>query len=216
MNLWHDFLTNGGRPIHKWMHYFPIYERHFAPWRNLTLTFLEIGVGQGGSLQMWKRFFGPLATIVGIDIEPGCKSYEEEGIHIRIGDQGDPAFLAALSDEFGAFDVIVDDGSHRMDHLRKSFEFLYPRMSKNGVYLVEDLHTCYWEEYGGGAHQPGAFINHCKSLIDDLNAFHSRGAIPVNEFSRSTFGVHFYDSVAVFERGSIPVRSAPVTGASPI
>lgn len=213
MNLWQDFLINGGRPIHKWVHYFPIYERHFEAWRNRTLTFLEIGVGKGGSLPMWRRYFGPLATVVGIDIDPACKAMEEEGIHIRIGDQSDHAFLDSLVQEFGEFDIILDDGSHQMEHIRRSFEHLYPRISKNGIYMIEDLHTAYWEEYGGGTQRTDSFINLCKSLIDDLNAAHSRGAVEPSFITTHTFGMHFYDSVVVFERGSVPTRCAPVTGA---
>jgi len=213
MNLWQDFLINDDKVIHKWMHYFPIYEKHFTPWRNKTINFLEIGVSQGGSLQMWKRFFGPLATIVGIDINPACKQLEEEGIHIRIGDQSDPEFLSQLIEEFGDFDIVLDDGSHRMEHLQKTFEFLYPKISKNGLYLVEDLHTAYWEEYGGGVHQPGSFINKSKAFIDDLNADHSRGVIARNFITQHTFCIAFYDSVIVFERGTIPIKKAPMTGA---
>jgi 23S rRNA U2552 (ribose-2'-O)-methylase RlmE/FtsJ len=110
MNLWQDFKTNNQKLIHKWAHYFPIYERHLAPLRNRTITVLEIGVSKGGSLQMWQRFFGPIATIVGIDINPECKQHEEPGIHVRIGDQSDPKFLQSLIDEFGTFDIVIDDG----------------------------------------------------------------------------------------------------------
>ncbi len=72
MNLWQDFLTNDQKIIRKWVHYFPIYERHFSSWRNKSTTFIEIGVSHGGSLQMWQRFFGPLSKIIGIDINPQC------------------------------------------------------------------------------------------------------------------------------------------------
>ena len=88
MDLWGDFLTNQGSVIHKWEHYFPIYERYFQPWRNRSLTFLEIGVAKGGSLQMWRRAFGPLARIVGINSQQ-----EQE----REGDHPLPAFLASSS-----------------------------------------------------------------------------------------------------------------------
>ena len=64
MSLWQDFLNNDRRVIQKWTHYFPVYERHFSPWRNKSLTFLEIGVSRGGSLQMWQRYFGPMAKII--------------------------------------------------------------------------------------------------------------------------------------------------------
>ncbi len=215
MNLWQDFKTNDKKIIHKWMHYFPIYERHLTPWRNKTLTFFEIGVFKGGSLQMWQRFFGPMATIVGIDINPECAGHAEEGIHVRIGDQSDPKFLASLVEEFGAPDIVLDDGSHRMDHIRATFDFLYPKVTKNGLYIVEDLHTAYWDEYGGGVDKPDSFINVSKGFIDSLNADHSRGAVKSDFITRHTFGISFYDSVIVFERGTIPIKSAPQTGRKP-
>ncbi len=212
MNLWQDFKTNQSKVIYKWAHYFPIYERHFAPWRNKTVTMIEIGVFHGGSLQMWQRYFGPLATIVGIDINPECKRHEEPGIHVRIGDQSDPAFLQSVLDEFGAPDIVLDDGSHRMEHVRESFLFLYPKVTKNGVYMVEDLHTAYWEEYAGGLERPDTFINLSKRFIDNLNADHSRGARTPDFMTRHTFGMSFYDSVVVFERGTVPLKRPVGTG----
>jgi cephalosporin hydroxylase len=203
MDLWQDFQTNQGKPIHKWEHYFPVYERHFAPWRGRSLTFLEIGVAKGGSLQMWRRYFGPLARIVGIDIDKRCKSHEAPGVHVRIGDQSDPGFLQSLIDEFGPFDVVLDDGSHEMDHMRETFAFLYPLVPKNGVYMVEDLHTAYWEKFGGGHDKPDSFINYAKTLIDELNADHSRGAIAPTAFTRQTYSLCFYDSMIAIEKGDV-------------
>ena len=204
MDLWQDFLSNQGKAIHKWGHYFPIYERHFAPWRGRTLTFLEIGVAKGGSLAMWRRYFGPLARIVGVDIDRRCKAHEAEGIEIRIGDQSDPKFLQALVDEFGVPDVVLDDGGHRMDQISATFEFLYHLMGKNAVYLVEDLHAAYWPKFGGGLTEPASFINIAKGLVDRLNADHAQGAISPDAFTRDTLSIAFYDSVVVFEKGQIP------------
>lgn len=90
--LQHYFETNNGRLIHKWMHYFAIYERHFERFVGQEVNILEIGVSHGGSLQMWKQYFGDKATIVGIDIDPRCISFEEEQVSILIGDQGDRNF----------------------------------------------------------------------------------------------------------------------------
>ena len=212
MNIWQDFKTNQGKPIFKWLHYFPIYEKHLSQWRNKTATVFEIGAFQGGSLQMWQRFFGPLATIVGIDIDPACRAHQEPGIHVRIGDQSDSVFLQSVVDEFGAPDIVLDDGSHMMEHVTKSFLFLYPKLSKNGIYLVEDMHTAYWEEYGGGASKPETFINLSKRFIDNLNADHSRGAIAPDFITRHTFGISFYDSVVAFERGTVPLKCSQYTG----
>lgn len=210
MNMWSDFLLNTNRPIHKWIHYFPIYERHFERFRNQSIVFLEIGCGKGGSLQMWKRYFGPFAQIVGIDIEPKCKEFEEDQIAVRIGNQNDPRFIASVIKEFGSPDIVLDDGSHNMPDILATFNFLYPKLHKNAIYCVEDLHTAYWEEYGGGLNREGSFIEISKSLIDQLNADHTRGAIEPGQFSKETLSMHFYDSVVLFERGRHLIKHAPI------
>lgn len=212
MTLWSDFLTNDQRLIHKWKHYFPVYERHFAKFVNTDVVFLEIGCGEGGSLQMWKRFLGPHARIVGIDLRPECKQFAEDQIEIRIGDQSDKAFLLEVCKEFGDPDVVLDDGSHIMSHINASFSVLYPQLLRNGVYLVEDLHTAYWTEFEGGLKRQESFIETCKGLIDELNADHSRGALPATEFTRTTLSMHFYDSIVVFEKGRHGTKSAPQIG----
>jgi hypothetical protein len=85
-------------------------------------------------------------------------------------------------------------------HQIVSFDFLYPHTKENGVYLVEDTHTSYWPEWGG-LKRPGTFMEFTKDLIDSLNAYHTRNALPVSEFTNSTTSMHFYDSVVVFEKG---------------
>jgi 23S rRNA U2552 (ribose-2'-O)-methylase RlmE/FtsJ len=214
MTLWSDFLTNDKRVIDKWKHYFPIYERHFKDFVNKPVTFIEIGCGQGGSLQMWKRYFGPHARIIGIDINPKCKTFEEDQIEVYIGEQQNHEFLQNLINEVGTPDIVLDDGSHMMSHVIATFRFLYPRVVKNGIYMVEDLHTAYWEEYEGGLRKPSTFIELCKNLIDELNADHTRGALPSTEFAKSTLSMHFYDSVAVFERGTQTRKTSTLTGGS--
>jgi SAM-dependent methyltransferase len=213
VSLWADFHDNvDRRVIHKWKHYFPIYERHFAKFVNSSVTMLEIGCGDGGSLQMWKRYLGPHAQIVGIDIEPRCKSFEDDQIAVRIGSQADPAFLDSIVAEFGPFDIILDDGSHMMPHVAASFEHLYAGVSKDGVYLIEDLHTAYWPEFGGGLRRPDSFIEIAKNLIDDLNADHAREALAPSVFTQTTHSMCFYDSIIVFERGTYTKKWAPRIG----
>ncbi|MBF0124458.1 MAG: SEL1-like repeat protein [Magnetococcales bacterium] len=201
MTLWADFLNNTGRPITKSTHYFPIYEKHFARFVGQPITFIEIGCGAGGSLQMWRRYFGPHATIIGIDINPMCKYFEEEQIFVRIGSQQDESFLQAVLDEFGTPDIVLDDGSHVQGHVVATFNYLYQRVSNRGVYMVEDLHTAYWPEYEGGLRHRGSFIELCKDLVDDLNAYHSRNANPPGLFTKNTVATCFYDGAIVFERG---------------
>ncbi|GHS91265.1 hypothetical protein AGMMS49957_18040 [Synergistales bacterium] len=195
--LYQDFLTNQKRLIHKVTHYFPVYERYFNKFVNQSVIFWEIGVFQGGSLQMWKRYLGPFATIVGIDINPDCKNFEEHQIHVRIGNQTDTTFLRSVIDEFGAPDIILDDGSHIMSDVCATFQYMYDKVSKNGVYIVEDLHTAYWDEYGGGLKREGSFIELCKDLMDSINARHN--GLP-RAFADATFSMSVYDSVVAFEK----------------
>lgn len=209
--LHRHFLANGGRRLHKWMHYFDIYERHFERFRGRAPLVLEIGVSGGGSLEMWRGYFGPGSRIVGLDVDPACAAHAGDGVDVVIGDQGDPAVLADILARFGAPDIVIDDGSHRMADVLASFRHLYPAVSATGVYLVEDTHTSYWEEYGGGLRREGSFIEHAKALVDELNAAHARGALAPTGFTRTTDSITFYDSVVVFERRPQSVRQAPVT-----
>jgi len=127
------FASHKGRQIDKWQHYFEIYDRHLGRYANQKVRVLEIGVDHGGSLQLWRRFFGKHAEIIGIDIRPEC-AFEEDQIQIRIGDQTDVRFL----DSLGEFDIVIDDGSHVPAHQQISFMALWPKTK--GVYLIEDCH----------------------------------------------------------------------------
>ncbi len=104
------FEANQGRVIHKWVHYFDIYERHFERFVGDEVNILEIGISHGGSLQMWKHYFGEKANIVGVDIDPRCKSFEEERIKVLIGDQGNRNFWTSIKSSLPQFDIIIDDG----------------------------------------------------------------------------------------------------------
>jgi hypothetical protein len=203
MSLWSDFQQHRGRLVHKWEQYFPAYERHFARFRNQAVNVIEIGVGEGGSLQLWRRFFGPYARIIGIDTNPEAAGYAEHLVAVRIGDQGDPAFLDSVLAEFGPVQIIIDDGSHVMADVHRTFAHLYHHAAfdPNGVYAVEDLHTAYWPEFGGGFRREGSFIETAKGHIDQLHAQHARGAFPPTAFTAATLSMHVYDSLIIYERG---------------
>jgi len=194
------FLNNAGKPIFKWMHYFDIYERHLSRFRGLSPVIIEIGVWEGGSLAMWKEYFGPESRVIGIDINPECKKHEGDGIEVIIGSQDNPAIIDEIFSKYPQVDIVVDDGSHMMQHMISSFELIYHRLQPNGVYIVEDTHTSYWNEYGGGLGHKGSFMEFVKQKLDEINAVHTKGAIQVSEFTRSTDCIVCYDSVVVFER----------------
>jgi hypothetical protein len=206
MDLWDYFQNNNGKKITKWKHYFPIYEKHFRPLTEKPIKILEIGILNGGSLEMWRKYFHPDSTIVGIDINPDCKQHEQEGIHVRIGDQSDTDFLQSLIDEFGEFDLVIDDGSHRVEHVNKTFEFLYPKIAENGIYFIEDTHAAYWTSHGGSLKEPKSINNVAKRKIDELNAYHVRGDLQPTEFTRITKCMTCYDSIIVFEKGDLGDR----------
>jgi SAM-dependent methyltransferase len=203
MSLWQDFLTNDQRVAHKWKHYFPAYERHFARFVNTDVNFLEIGCGEGGSLQMWKRYLGPHARIVGIDVDARCTAFQEDQIAVCIGDQANVEFLAGVVQAHGPFDIVLDDGSHRMTDVTAAFLALYPTVPRKGVYMVEDMHTAYAEPWGGGLRRAGTFIERCKDLIDELNGAWFGQMTP---FTSNTLSMHFYDSIVVFEKGRLTQR----------
>ena len=191
-----------GRLVHRWRHYFDIYHRHFAAYRGEAITVIEIGVFNGGSVRMWRDYFGPLATVVGVDINSGCKQFEEPGIDIAIGDQSDRGFLRSLADRYPDFAILIDDGGHQMEQQIATFEELYPRLRANGVYLCEDIHSSYLSEFGGGFGQRHTFVEFIKAHVDQLNAYFSRdhSQLAPTEFTRSTNSIHFYDSVAIVEK----------------
>jgi cephalosporin hydroxylase len=208
------FERNPGRLISKWMHYFDIYHRHFQRFRARPCTIVEFGVYHGGSLQMWRDYFGPQARIIGVDINPRLTDLGEPGIEILIGDQGDRRFLREVARKAGAIDVLIDDGSHRMPHQIATLEELYGAVKPDGVILVEDTHTSYWREHGGGLRNPNTFMEYAKRLVDELNAWHSRdpNSFAPGVFTRSTRSMHFYDSVVVIEKGAIAAPQERITG----
>ncbi|MGH3508871.1 MAG: class I SAM-dependent methyltransferase [Nocardioidaceae bacterium] len=207
------FRNNDGRLIHKWMHYFDIYHRHFERFRGKKPVVLEFGVSQGGSLQMWRDYFGRGARIHGVDIDPRCKALEERHTRIFIGDQEDREFLRSLAGEIGPIDVVIEDGGHQFAQQINTFEEIYPKITEDGVFLIEDLHTSYWLKYGGGVRKPGTFIEYAKELSDQLNAWHSREPnFTVDEFTRTTRSMHFYDSIIVFEKGRVGKPTHQRTG----
>jgi hypothetical protein len=154
-----------------------------------------------------------LATIVGIDINPNCSRFQGHGLNVRIGDQSDPVFLQSLIDEFGVPDIVIDDGSHIMEHQQASFEFLYPKMIKNSCYLVEDVHTSYWASHNGGIDKPTSFVNYSKNLVDQLNArWDESGKVKSNQFTQETLSICYYDSIIVFEKGNKPIQEQWTSG----
>jgi len=202
------FYGHKGRIASKWHHYLEIYERHFEPLRQRErpLRILELGVSRGGSLEIWRKYFGPHARIVGIDIDALCAERVDPENAVIIGDQSDPVILnAAIERLGGGVDIVIDDGSHVGHHQIASFEFFYPRLSEHGVYLCEDLHCSYWDSYEGGYQRPGTFIEFTKELVDRLHASYLDDSLKARftEFATTTYGIFVYHDVIVVEKRPI-------------
>ena len=146
------------------------YEKYFPFNRDDKLKILEIGVLDGSSMKMWKAFYKN-AEIIGIDINPECKQYEEEQIIVEIGSQNDSLFLEEIIKKHGPFDFILDDGSHMNSDVIFSFEHLFDSVTSGGVYVVEDSATSYYPDYGGGKDKKGTSMEFFKDLVDDVNFF---------------------------------------------
>ena len=212
--LYEIFLLNQRKDIKKWHHYFSVYEKFLSPYRDRPVRILEIGVFRGGSMRMWREYFGKAALIYGIDIDPECARLVNpaDATQIFIGSQTDRDFLRNIKTEIGEFDIVIDDGGHTARQQITSFEELYP--ATRGIYLVEDTHTSYWPEFMDMGDT--TFMSFAKDKLDSLYEWHSdRGnyelhgippeerasAPPVSDFCQNTLGVHFYDSMVVFEKG---------------
>jgi hypothetical protein len=145
--------------------------------------------------------------LIGVDVDPRCAQFDGNGIEIVIGDQEDRAFLRALRERVQPADVVIDDGGHTMKKQIATFEEMLPAIADGGIYLVEDLHTSYWREFGGGYRKRGTFIEYSKTIVDKMHAWHHRRQwwprprrrLEVDAYTRQIKGMHVYDSIIAFD-----------------
>lgn len=177
----------------KFKNYFPIYEILFNKYVNKNLVFVEIGVLDGGSLFMWKKYFGNKARIIGIDLNPNAKKIAKNNkIEIFIGNQADPDFWKSFFKKVGKIDILLDDGGHtNKQQILTSTNVKHIR--DGGMIVVEDTHTSYQEAFGNPS--KFSFINFAKKTIDDINfRFPSLGSFnySLNKYIHS---VQFFESI---------------------
>lgn len=186
----------------KWSNYFEIYERHLGKYRGQNITFVEIGVLDGGSLEMWSKYLGPQARIVGIDVNPSCKhiKFEQTNIDVLIGDQSSLGFWDSFHAKYPSPMVVLDDGGHRYEQQAVSFNYMFPRLPVGGTYIVEDLHTSYYASHGGDLNKKETFIEFTKDAIDTLHENWFERHYPEVKSIKDLTSIHCYDSIAVFEK----------------
>ncbi len=146
--------------------YFDSYDYFFADYVGRDIIFVEIGVLGGGSLFMWREFFGPQARIIGVDLNPNAKKWEDHGFEIYIGSQSDPEFWASFVASIGMVDVVLDDGGHTYEQQIVTTECLLPYINDRGILVVEDTHTSYMEGFGP---KRWSFMRYAYNRMDAIN-----------------------------------------------
>lgn len=202
----------------KWDPYFDVYETWFSKFRGRSPRILEIGVQNGGSADMWIEYFGPGTKVIGVDVDERCSQHTSDNVEINIGDQGNAAFWDNFFAKYAEpFDIIIDDGGHRMDQMVLTFVVANSHVKENGIYLIEDVHTAYWNHHSlflgpwddFGLYNPKNIMEFTKIGLDVLNKEHiepHKDIIPqLDKNVVATFnnikGVHYYNSMIVFEVG---------------
>ncbi|MCH9626424.1 MAG: 8-demethyl-8-alpha-L-rhamnosyl tetracenomycin-C 2'-O-methyltransferase [Chlamydiales bacterium] len=189
--------------------YTRVYAKYFSSLKNKPIKFLEIGIYKGESVTLWENYF-PNAELHFIDIEQ-WKGPPPKRAHFHVADQESSAGLHRfLQSAGGAFDLIIDDGGHTMNQQITSFVHLFPALKSGGIYVIEDLHTSYWTEYGGGGStafpksSTGSAIEFLKEMIDDVNyvgaktgfaSFAKARSIDLTYYQKNIESMHFYDSL---------------------
>lgn len=199
------FNNHTGNLLHKWNHYFEIYDRYFRDYVGKEVVVLEIGVSQGGSIDLWRKFFGDRLKYYGIDINPKCKQFEREGVQIFIGSQSDRSFLQSVKAQIPELDILIDDGGHTMEQQIVTFEEMFDKIKDGGIYLCEDNHTSYWLDFGGGLKRKGTYIEYIKNLIDVQHLWYAgkNTGIPNRYLKEKIYAIHIYDSIVVIEKKQI-------------
>ena len=179
-----------------------LYDKYFTPYRDLEINILEIGVDNGDSLRIWREYFSK-ANICGIDIDK--KNFEIKDTNILQGDQSDHKFLNTLVTEYKHFDIIIDDGSHQAKHIISSFNYLFPYLNNNGLYVIEDLQTSYIPRYGGSRinlNKKESSMNFLKSLTDSINyEKNNRPFFKKNESDGLIKSIYFHQNIAFIHKG---------------
>lgn len=169
-NLQNLYDEHSGKTSDKWPIYLREYEQKFKPYQNLEIKLLEIGIQNGGSLEIYSKYFSQAKRILGCDINRKCSNlqYDDPRIQVIVGDANQPSIKTEILKD-GQFDIIIDDGSHTSKDIVQSFCQYFPLLKEGGIFIVEDLHCSYWSEFQGGLFHPISSMNFFKRLVDILN-----------------------------------------------
>ncbi|MCK1291977.1 glycosyltransferase [Bradyrhizobium sp. 30] len=185
------YANHTGKASDKWSLYLDEYERLFASIWDRPVRLLEIGVQNGGSLEIWSQFFPNAQAIVGCDINPDCErlKYDDPRIGVIVGDANDPQTQRRILQRSEHFDIVIDDGSHLSSDIVKTFAMYFTQLAEGGIFIVEDLHCSYWDKFEGGLYYPYSSMTFFKRLADVINHEHwgvpkARGEVLLGIFGK--------------------------------
>ena len=183
------YAEHQGKVSDKWSLYLAEYERLFKEYRDKPVRLLEIGIQNGGSLEIWSKYFENALKLLGCDINPNCAqlSYDDKRIDVIIGDANDPKVIDLALDRCQRFDIIIDDGSHKSGDIIKSFVTYFPFLEDGGLFVIEDLHCSYWDIFEGGLIDHHSSMSFFKHLTDILNHEHWDIPLPKDTLLRDIF-----------------------------
>ena len=174
--------------------YFDVYEKLFLNFRNKPIIFIEIGILNGGSLFMWQDYFGHKAKIIGIDLNPEAKQWEDHGFDIFIGDQSDPKFWREVLKKYPEFDIVLDDGGHTYEQQIMTTEILKPHVKDGGMIVIEDTHSSYQNGFG---FKCVSFMKYVHKKMDQLHYRFKTLNQNLNE--KDIWNIQCFESIVVFE-----------------
>jgi hypothetical protein len=211
-----DCFNNSPRLSVKQTNFFDVYETLFAGYRNQNIILVEIGIFQGGSLFMWREYFGPNARIIGIDANPGAVELREHGFEIYIGDQADPVFWTEFFEQVGPIDILIDDGGHWNEQQIKTVAYCASHIRDGGILIVEDTQTSYYEWMGNPSRY--SFVEYAKHLMDVINARNTeiRTIWREQPLAPLIYCIRSFNSVVAFDIDRTKcLPSKPVNNAAP-
>ena len=180
----------------KYKKYFRVYDNLFSKYINKKIVFVEIGILNGGSLQIWKKFFGNKARIIGIDLNPKCKKFEEKGVEVFIGDQSNPKFWKYFFKKVGKVDIILDDGGHTNKQQILTAISVVKNINNNGILVTEDTHTSYMKEFNNP--NKYSFIGFVKKCIDDINFTFPNLNNFYYSLNKYVYSIQIFESIVCF------------------
>ena len=216
------YREHTGKVSHRWSLYLDVYDAAFAPWRELPVTVVEVGVQNGGSLELWGQYFKAARAIIGCDVDERCGAlrFDDPRLTVIVGPINAESTAREIVARAEAIDIFIDDGSHVSTDIVAAFCNYFPRMRPGGMYVAEDLHCAYHPDWQGGLSRPNA-MGFFKLLVDGMHQDYWQepaelralaapflppgAAVDVSRLAADAASIAFYDSMCF-------VRKRPATG----